>query len=485
MNLQFLSGNPIAKRSKKRKAKKVNAKKKGPRMGSKKKFIRKNPDTYYATKGKLKADLGKAISPVEAKSLLTASRRLKARSAALKKDKSPKARLLGFHMEKAAKKATIIRKSQGKSAKKILAKAKKAIKSGAKISHVVDDQVDKVLSQAGITEPMKKYLQRKETKMAKKAKKKVAKKVSKKKVAKKVAKKAAKKVAKKAVKKSSKKRSVKRVHKKVARKASAKRVAKKVSKKVSKKIYKFKRRKVKSVKIAKSRKSLSVYLKNPLKGAGAIMGKASELFEQGTGLDLKEAGLLVGAGASIGTLEALVSKYGQQVITKLPVQLQSAAPALIVGVLGSVGHAVASKKLGKDHLAVEALKAVVAASIVRVASATLSSTVNKVLGMAGVDFTPMKGIPQLSSMRGVDYTPMAGVDYTPMAGIPKLSKMGNINPGSMGFKSADFGSYDMSDYGAGGGYTEGRKRSNADFGGVDIEDLEALEDDSDSDDNMN
>lgn len=482
MNLQFLSGNPIAKRSKKHKAKRVSTKKKGPRMGSKKKFIRKNPDSYYATKGKLKADLGKAISPVEAKALLTASRRLKARGAALKKEKSPKARLLGFHMEKAAKKATIIRKSQGKSAKKILAKAKKAIKSGAKISHVVDDQVDKVLSQAGITEPMKKYLQRKETKMAKKAKKKAAKKVSKKKVSKK---KAAKKVTKKAVKKSSKKRSVKKAHKKAARKASAKRSAKKVSKKVSKKTYKFKRRKVKSVKIAKSRKSLSVYLKNPLKGAGAIMGKASELFEQGTGLDLKEAGLLVGAGASIGTLEALVSKYGQQVITKLPVQLQSAAPALIVGVLGSVGHAVASKKLGKNHMAVEALKAVVAASIVRVASATLSSTVNKALGMAGVDFTPMKGIPQLSSMRGVDYTPMAGVDYTPMAGIPKLSKMGNINPGSMGFKSADFGSYDMSDYGAGGGYTEGRKRSNADFGGVDIEDLEALEDDSDSDDNMN
>ena len=455
-------------------------------MGSKKKFVRKNPDSYYATKGKLKADLGKAISPVEAKSLLTASRRLKARSAALKKEKSPKARLLGFHMEKAAKKATIIRKSQGKSAKKILAKAKKAIKSGAKISHVVDDQVDKVLSQAGITEPMKKYLQRKETKMAKKAKKKAAKKVSKKKVAKKASKKkAAKKVTRKAAKKSSKKRSVKKAHKKAARKASAKRSAKKVSKKAIKKTYKFKRRKVKSVRIAKSRKSLSVYLKNPLKGAGAIMGKASELFEQGTGLDLKEAGLLVGAGASIGTLEALVSKYGQQVITKLPVQLQSAAPALIVGVLGSVGHAVAAKKLGKNHMAVEALKAVVAASIVRVASATLSSTVNKALGMAGVDFTPMRGIPQLSTMRGVDFTPMAGVDYTPMAGIPKLSKMGNMNPGSMGFKSADFGAYDMSDYGAGGGYTEGRKRSNADFGGVDIEDLEALEDDSDSDDNMN
>jgi hypothetical protein len=75
-------------------------------------------------------------------------------------------------------------------------------------------------------------------------------------------------------------------------------------------------------------------------------------------------------------------------------------------------------------------------------------------------------------MRGVDYTPMSGVDYTPMSG--------NENPGAMGMRSADFGSFDTSDFGGGGGYTEGRKTSRADFGGHDIDDMEALTEDDDA-----
>jgi hypothetical protein len=491
MNLQFLSGNPIAKGNKKRKAKRVSKKKAGgPRMGSKKKSrIKKNPTTYYAGSGAKKAPLGKLISSGEAKALLTAGRRLSARAKSLKKEAHPKARLLGHKMAAAAKKAMLIKKSAGPGAKKLKKKINAANKSGIKTSFITDDQIEKVLSQAGVTPDMKKYLDRKEKKMAKKkkaSKKKVAKKVSKKKVTKKAGKKASKK---KAGKKVSKKRSVKKAHKRKAskkahrksksRKSKSRSKSRKVKSSVRRKTYKFKKR-ITKAKIAKSRKSLSVYLKNPLKGVGQMAGKASQIFEQGTGLDLKEAGLLVGAGASIGTLESLVSKYGQAVITKLPVQLQSSAPALLVGVIGSIGHAVAVKKLGKNHIAVDAMKAIVAASIVRVASATLSSTINKALGMSGVDFTPMRGVPQLSrlsgipklsSMRGVDYTPMSGVDYTPM---------GNVNPGSMGFKSADFGSFDTSDFGGGGGYTEGRKTSKADFGGVDIDDLDALEDDSDN-----
>jgi hypothetical protein len=92
--------------------------------------------------------------------------------------------------------------------------------------------------------------------------------------------------------------------------------------------------------------------------------------------------------------------------------------------------------------------------------------VAKPLGLAGVDYTPISGIPH--GLRGVDYTPlsgvpqMAGVDYTPLSGVPQMAGLGY---------GADFGrGYDVADYGGGGGYTEARKFSSADFGDVDVDD---------------
>lgn len=487
MNLQFLSGNPIAKRSKKRKAKSVvkKASKKGPRMGSKKKYS-KNPTTYTATRGGKTALLGKAMTIKEGQALRAAATKLAAKPRVGSLQERLAIHKANKRILAAKKKAGAMLKAEGKHTVSLVKKLKAARKAKAKITDKVDDQVDKILTSAGLDDEMKTSIKGK-TMAKKKAKKKASKKASKKshkKAAKKSGKKkASKKVAKKSGKKhkAAKKYAAKKKTSSKSKHSSKKKASKKVS--FKRKTYKFKKRRVSKVKIAKNRHSLSVYLKNPLKGVGQAMGKASQIFGQGTGIDLKEAGMLVGAGATIGTLESLVSKYGQKVIVMMPVQLQSSAPALIVGLLGSVGHALASKKLGKNHVAVEAMKALVAASIVRVASATLSATINKAIGMSGVDFTPMRGVPslshingvpRLSTLRGVDYTPMSGVDYTPMSGMGN-----NPNPGSMGFKSADFGSFDTSDFGGGGGYTEGRKTSKADFGGMDIDDEMALESDSD------
>lgn len=200
--------------------------------------------------------------------------------------------------------------------------------------------------------------------------------------------------------------------------------------------------------------------RNPIFGGGQ-MDKFNELLKKFTGLTALEAGALVGGTVASDLATLLLRKHVPQV-AQFYDKIKGGAKtvnALLIGGLCAAGH-----KFAKTDTQKTILEAVITSQVVQLASG-LTNVVGKVVGLQGVDFTP--------TMRGVDYTPLSGipqglrgVDFTPMAGIPQ----------GLGREGADFGSFDMSDYGGGGGYTEGRKSSAADFGRLgsddDIPDLD-------------
>jgi hypothetical protein len=322
---------------------------------------------------------------------------------------------------------------------------------------VFDSTLDKFLGEKETTVAKKKKAKKAKKTVAKKAKKSKAKKASKK-VSKKVAKKAAKKVSKKVSKKSTKRKSSRR-RKTVA---SAKLTASgKVQYKLSTLEPKPRKKKSKKVKYKIKGKKRTVLMS--LKRLNPIGGSMKMQVKDLTGLELKEAGYLVAGSVAGDLVEKLSRKYLGAYVRKLDSMLpggSKAVNALVVGATAALAH-----KYSKSGHAKEVAKAVIVAQIVKLGS-SLTDMVAKPLGLAGVDYTPISGIPQ--GLRGVDYTPlsgvpqMAGVDYTPLSGVPQMAGLGY---------GADFGrGYDVADYGGGGGYTEARKFSSADFGDVDVDD---------------
>lgn len=169
-----------------------------------------------------------------------------------------------------------------------------------------------------------------------------------------------------------------------------------------------------------------------------------------TGHSMNQLGYLAAAGVSVDLVGTLAMKVPG--VSTLKAKVGEAAPQLqaasgsIITLLLAMGSNVALAKYGRGKAAMhlsEYSKALVAASVVKIASA-FSGTLTQAVGMAGVN-----------------YTPLSGVRYTPLSGgpTPQLGYKGE------GLFSADFGKgFDVSDYGGGGGYTDYRRFSKADFG---------------------
>lgn len=234
----------------------------------------------------------------------------------------------------------------------------------------------------------------------------------------------------------------------------------------------------KELKRKRRRYKVMVKRTNPLFGASRAVNKLDKQFETATGHDLKEAGLLFGAGASLPVIEALLSKIPGMSQLKEAVgkfgpeaSAMSSSVATIVG-LGALHYAMEKvPALSKAKAAEPVVRALIAASVVKAGSA-LSGTVAKVTGLAGVLYTPdtIQGINFTPEMRG--YSPQLGI-YPQMNGINFTPEMGHTAPQlgvtpQMG-ADADFGrmgaGFDVADYGGGDGYTESHKYSPANFGG--------------------
>lgn len=151
-----------------------------------------------------------------------------------------------------------------------------------------------------------------------------------------------------------------------------------------------------------------------------------------------------------GIVEALKYVKLDQHISKVPYGFDLAsiavgaavskfAPKYIPGKTGNV-----LGEMGKAHTLL---------AIAGILQKLITPFVAQIPGMSGVMFTPMSGgqLGYGADFGGVRFTPMSGVRFTPMSGH-----------GQMG--AGQLGQYDVSDYGGGGGYTEDRKFSPADFG---------------------
>jgi hypothetical protein len=226
-----------------------------------------------------------------------------------------------------------------------------------------------------------------------------------------------------------------------------------------------KKKKSKKVKYKVRGKKRTVLMS--LKRLNPFGGNMNKQLKDFTGLETKEAGYLVGGSVASDLIEKLSRKYLGAYIGQLDSMVPGGVKAVNALVVGAV--AAATHKYAKNTHAKEMARAIIVAQIVKLGS-SLTDMVAKPLGLSGVDYTPLNGIPY--GLRGVDYTPLSGRSPQ-MAGvnfIPSLSgataQMAGATP-QMGY-GADFGAgYDVSDYGGGGGYTQDRKFSAADFGGMD------------------
>ena len=237
--------------------------------------------------------------------------------------------------------------------------------------------------------------------------------------------------------------------------------------KVTAKIPKLKKGKSvkKSYKRKKRRFTVMVKRSNPIFGSPrAALNKVDKHFQTATGHDLKEAGLLFGAGAALPVIEGLVMKVPGMDMVKSKVgsfgpeaAAMSSSLVTILG-LGALHYAMEKvPALSKAKMAEPAVRALIAASVVKAGSA-LSGVVARATGLSGVLYTPLSGI---------NFTPMSGVNFTPnMSGQPQMGIYPQLNGAPQMGYGADFGrGFDVSDYGGGSGYTEDRKLSPSDFGG--------------------
>lgn len=490
MDIQYIFGNPRAKAKRKKKAlaskgksrkNKMVAKTKGKTMAKRKKLVKRkiakkrNPK-YYVIKSKGTVVGAKGIVKKgllgRTKSILTDSEYSKLKSDYRKNKEILSQLRKGFSAAKgdAKKRSELLKKinlhaKQNKMLIRAARKNKKNMFSARKTvvqaaAHGKDVQV-KVKDQS-----LEQFL----GEGKKMAKKKKAKKASKKK-AKVHKKKKAKKVSKKAKKAKVHKKKKAKVHKKAARKSSKKRRLTKASAKAQsrgKVLYKMstvepKKKKKKSKKVKYKIRGKKRTILMSLKRLNPFGGNMKVNIKDFTGLEVKEAGYLVAGSVGSDLVEKLSRKYLGAYISQLDSMVPGgvkAVNALVVGAAAALTH----KYVKNDH-AKEVAKAVIVAQIVKLGS-SLTEMVAKPLGLSGVDYTPLSGIPY--GLRGVDYTPLSGA--TPQMGSVNFTKSLNGPTPQMGY-GADFGrGYDVSDYGGGGGYTEDRKFSSADFGNADMDD---------------
>ena len=478
MQIQYIFGNPRkAKRRKKAlasKGKTVKNKRASKAMrgsmSKKRKLSKKKNPEYFVVKSRGTVVGSKGLVK---KGLLgrTPSRLTDSERASIKsKFKQNKAVLTGLRKAfsnakgDASKRKELLSKinARAKENKKLLSAMKKHKKSNTKTVKTLKQALaaGKEVQRKVVDSTLEKFLGEKETTVAKKKKAKKAKKSKAKKAKKTVAKKAKKKVAKKAKRKSSRKAS-RKAARKAARKASRKSTRRKSRKSSRRKtvahakslssgkvLYKLstlepKKRKKKAKKIKYKVKGKKRTVLATLKRLNPFGGSMKAQLRDLTGLDAKEAGYLVAGSVAGDLVEKLSRKYLGAYVGKLDTMVPGgvrAVNALVVGAAAALTH-----KYSKNSHAKEVAKAVIVAQIVKLGS-SLTDMVAKPLGLAGVDYTPLSGAPQ-----------MAGVNFIPSMGAqPQMAGMGY---------GADFGrGYDVSDYGGGGGYTEDRKFSNADFG---------------------
>ena len=154
---------------------------------------------------------------------------------------------------------------------------------------------------------------------------------------------------------------------------------------------------------------------------------------------------VAGGAAFMTIIDGAIAKY-------LPTYYGKAASygvagTSLVSLLGArglevVNEMVAKKKANKfSPIVSDILKGAIGASVVMAVSSLTRELVNKNIGLAGVDYTPMSGV-DYTPMSGVDYTPMSGVDYTPMGQDFYGEGMGMItvaDPGLDAESPADFG----------------------------------------------
>jgi len=295
------------------------------------------------------------------------------------------------------------------------------------------------------------------------------KKASKKK-AKKVSKKKAVKASKKKTRKVSKKKAVKVKAKTVKRKSSKKKSHKRKTKKTkmithkhSAKTGHFKRgTKIKFKKTTgKGRKkvTLSGFFKlNPSRRNP--MSKIKDLAKSATHLNTTELTSLAIGGALVPVINSGIGKipYADKVVGFINEYVGPQATGSIIPMLVGAIANIASESLVKDANTRKHINAA-ADGLISAGVIGLTMSISQKYVVEGM----MSGI-LYSPMSGVNYTPMSGVNYTPMSGMPQLS-------------GPDFGR--ASDYGGGGGYTEGHRFSKADFGRAMDEDSDELSTDDD------
>lgn len=199
-------------------------------------------------------------------------------------------------------------------------------------------------------------------------------------------------------------------------------------------------------------KRKNVYRRQPMKrkrNPGIAMPLVSESVapqvERALGVSVNELLSFGLAGATQGLAET-----GAVKLLKLST-LDKYIPAQVVpyaAPLAGIGVSVGVQKLAerftsgktRDFL-VSFSKVHLLLSAARVAQVAFGPMLQGVLGMAGVNFTPVSG---------VNFTPVSGVQFTPVSG-----QMGT---------GADFGRLGAADYGGDDGYTEAHKTRPADFG---------------------
>lgn len=498
MEIQYIFGNPRkAKRRKKalaskRKTVKNKSASKAMRgsMSKKRKISKKRNPEYFVIKSKgtvvgskglvKKGLLGRTPSRLtdserssikaKFKQNKTVLEGLRKAFSAAKGDSSKRKELLTKINARAKenKKLLSAMKKHKKSNTKTVKTLKQALAAGKDVQRkVVDSTLEKFLGEKETTVAKKKKAKKskaKKAKKARKAKKTTAKKAKKSKGRKKAAKKASRKAARKASRKASRKAAKKSTRRKKKSKSSRRKtVAHAKGLSSGKVLYKVstlepKKRKKKSKKIKYRVKGQKRTVLATLKRLNPFGGTMKAQLKDLTGLDVKEAGYLVAGSVASDLVEKLSRKYLGAYVGKLDTMVPGgvkAVNALVVGAAAALTH-----KYAKNDHAKEVAKAVIVAQIVKLGS-SLTEMVAKPLGLAGVDYTPLSGIPY--GLRGVDYTPLSGAPQ--MAGVNFIPSMGHQpQMAGMGY-GADFGrGYDVSDYGGGGGYTEDRKFSKADFG---------------------
>lgn len=442
MNFQYVFGNPIAGKSKKKLAKKKNkhkldnkkrksmAKKKmkaksagkrllsAPLKKSKKTAKKRNPAFLGSRKGEPKKVSAAYPSKTENKKIHDRLQREKlfAKSSKIKAVKRKAARESKFLLGR-LKQNTAKRKLAEKEASQMRKQGLDVTKLEGSISEVQAkleglQMAKKKHKKAATKKTTKKTAKKAGTKKKKArsakqrandkklglmASKRHASKKKSKKTSKKKSKKTSKKTVKKAVHKKSAKKTVKKTVKKTAKKKAA--VKKKSYKKFSlKKMNKMK--KGSTYHTSKGKKKYSIKRTNP---TGGMMSKFSDM----TGHTIKEAGGLAVGGLAYGAVNGLMTKIPgiknvQAQLVKVPV-IGTSLPTLLMGVALNMLSSKIKNKQAKD--AIEVLgSGLVGASIVGMGvNASQFIPGLKAAGLSGVNYTPMNG---------VEYTPMNGVEYT-------------------------------------------------------------------------